>query len=255
MPDLIEYGETNILMTKKQLFLLLLLISTSSVFTQTVKSAFPTDSYLLEFSPENEKKHLEHVTKCNELWEKEILTNEDKKYLESCDETDFEFWDAVGEGCSWYCGGGPDSLSASSFLPEHKGISYSFENIHDLSFKHAWVEGVKGYGIGEYVEYHFNPKSPRVTDVIVANGYVKSEKAWRENSRVKELLMYINNEPFAMLQLRDERSEQHFSFEPIGRYSETEKWVIKFEIKDVYKGDKYDDTVISEIYFNGIDVH
>ena len=30
---------------------------------------------------------------------------------------------------------------------------------------------------------------------------------------------------------------------------------IRFEIMDVYKGIKYDDVAITEIYFNGIDVH
>ncbi|WP_449508538.1 hypothetical protein [Dawidia soli] len=30
---------------------------------------------------------------------------------------------------------------------------------------------------------------------------------------------------------------------------------MKFEILEVYEGAKYDDTVISEIFFDGIDVH
>ena len=30
---------------------------------------------------------------------------------------------------------------------------------------------------------------------------------------------------------------------------------LKFEIKEVYPGDKYDDTVIAEFLYNGIDVH
>jgi len=32
-------------------------------------------------------------------------------------------------------------------------------------------------------------------------------------------------------------------------------WTMKFEIIEVYKGTKYDDTAITEIYFDGIDVH
>lgn len=32
-------------------------------------------------------------------------------------------------------------------------------------------------------------------------------------------------------------------------------WKIRFEIMEVYPGDKYDDTVITEIYFDGTDVH
>ena len=30
---------------------------------------------------------------------------------------------------------------------------------------------------------------------------------------------------------------------------------MKFEIVDVFKGDKYDDTAVTDIYFDGIDVH
>ncbi|MBQ2239790.1 MAG: hypothetical protein II322_03130 [Alistipes sp.] len=39
------------------------------------------------------------------------------------------------------------------------------------------------------------------------------------------------------------------------RCEESPVWSIKFEILEVYPGDKYDDTVITEIYFDGIDVH
>lgn len=75
--------------------------------------------------------------------------------------------------------------------------------------------------------------------------------------------MYFNDKPFAILNLADSRQEQHFKFEPLGygdrqNWEELNKkpsWTIKFEILDVYKGDKYDDTAITEIYFDGIDVH
>ena len=39
------------------------------------------------------------------------------------------------------------------------------------------------------------------------------------------------------------------------RYMEKNPWTLKFEILDVYPGERYDDTVISELYFDGIDVH
>jgi hypothetical protein len=143
------------------------------------------------------------------------------------------------------------------------------QNAHDLYFKTAWVEGVKGYGIGEYLVYYFNQTAPRITQIIIANGYVKSEKAYRENSRVKKMKMYIDDKPVAILNLKDCRQTQIFNFEPIGRsrnergsLGENEellmkmpRWTLKFEILEVYKGEKYDDTAISEIYFNGLDVH
>ncbi len=75
--------------------------------------------------------------------------------------------------------------------------------------------------------------------------------------------MFLNDELYAILNLEDSRQEQLFKFDPLG-YSERSDWeilttqpwwTIKFEIMEVYKGDKYDDTAITEIYFNGIDVH
>jgi hypothetical protein len=37
--------------------------------------------------------------------------------------------------------------------------------------------------------------------------------------------------------------------------AEAPNWTLRFEILDVYPGEKYTDTVISELYFDGIDVH
>jgi len=66
-----------------------------------------------------------------------------------------------------------------------------------------------------------------------------------------------------MLNLEDTRAEQSFTFEPIGNADRADmkvlkalpKWTIRFEIVEVYMGDKYDDTAITEIYFDGIDIH
>lgn len=75
--------------------------------------------------------------------------------------------------------------------------------------------------------------------------------------------MYVDDKPYAILNLADSRQEQFFKFEPLG-YGDREDWnklqnkpwwAIKFEILEVYKGEKYDDTAITEIYFDGIDVH
>lgn len=224
---------------------------------------------LLDLSVEGEKEFAKHQQKCEELWSKmnkmkvidiTKLPKEEQILYENCDETIESYWDVMGGGCSWYCAGGQDTLSASSCLASNKEITYEAANIHDLNYKTAWVEGVDGYGIGESVTYHFPPQNPRMTEIIIANGYIKSEKAWKENSRVKKLKMYLNDIPFAILNLSDSRHKQHFEVEPLG-YTDEDKerkmtwWTIKFEILDVYKGEKYDDTAISEIYFDGNDSH
>ena len=253
----------------KQLTILLIFISIT-VFGQTVKEMTPSLGYLVDKSLEKEIDFVKNQEKCEAIWKKlnvqydlDKLTKEEKTILENCSETLESSWQIIGSECSWYCGGGLDTNSASSFLKPSKSINYSVNNIHDLSYKTAWIEGVPGYGIGEFVTYHFPPENPRITKIIVVNGFAKSEETWKENSRVKKLKMYIDDKPFAILNLLDNRQEQSFKFEPIG-YGDREDfnklqskpwWTIKFEILDIYKGDKYDDTAITEIYFDGIDVH
>jgi len=185
------------------------------------------------------------------------LTSEERELLDKYGESgDMSIWDVMDGGCSWYCGGGPYKVSASSALKPSGNITYEAGNAHDFSFKSAWVEGVSGYGKGEYLEYLFQNRSPRVTDVNIYNGYLKSEAAWQKNSRVKRLKLFVNNSPYAILELQDTRALQTFKLnEPLGRSSDGKDLVLKFEIVEVYKGDVYDDTAITELFFDGIDVH
>jgi hypothetical protein len=240
------------------------------VCSQTFKEMTPILGYFVDKSSQGEIDFIKQLEQCEKFWlahpdnfDESKFTAEEKKLYELCS-TDIEgYWDIIGVGCSWYCGGGQDTNSASSSLKPFEGIDYSANNIHDLNYNTAWIEGVSGYGIGEFITYHFPPENPRITEIIIVNGFVKSEKSWKDNSRVKKLKMYIDDKPFAILNLADSRQEQHFKFEPLG-YSDRQDWeelqkkpwwTIKFEILDVYKGDKYDDTAITEIYFDGIDVH
>lgn len=174
------------------------------------------------------------------------------------------YWDVLPVGCSFYCASELGIQSASSALKAQGKATYNAENAHDLSLQTAWIEGAPEYGIGESLTYQMPPENPRITDIIIINGYVKSDKAWRENSRVKQLKLYLNGKPYALLNLADCKQEQHFKVEPIGygyRRKDTE-WlkkqpptILTFEITEVYPGEKYKDTAITEIYFDGIDHH
>jgi hypothetical protein len=158
-----------------------------------------------------------------------------------------------GGGCSWYCGGMIDTITASSSLNEE----FIATNIHDFRITTAWVEGSKDNGQGEYIVYSFPGNCPRITGISIHNGYVKDKKLWRKYGRVKKLLMYYNDEPYAILKLKDIRDCQDFKVDTLG-YKDKENapnWTIKFEILEVYPGSKSQHTAITEIYFDGIDVH
>lgn len=252
----------------RKILIISLTIITLTGFGQTVKEVNPTLGFLVDKSTEGEIQFIKNREKCETLW-RQVKSQEDFKNLSKEDKilyndcTRGDYWDifSIG-GCSWYIRRVEDTASASSELKTFKGIEYSASCAHDLNYKTAWIEGIPGYGIGQYLVYHFPPENPRITKIIVVNGYVKSEKVWKENSRVKKLKIYIDNKPYAILNLADTRQEQTFSFDPIGngdrenweKLKSKPWWTMKFEIMDVYKGEKYDDTAITEIYFDGIDV-
>jgi len=191
------------------------------------------------------------------------LTPAEKEAYLAVGEVNQDYWASIGGGCSWYCGDGPKKVTASSYLKAQGANTYEPKNAHDFTYKTAWVEGVAGYGIGEYLEYTFTAAAPRVTDILIANGFVKSQAAWTNNTRVKKLKMYVNNKPYAILNLKDERALQTFKVGPLGSANREDfkalqsqpDWTLKFEIMEVYKGAKYEDTVIAELFFDGLDVH
>ena len=186
----------------------------------------------------------------------EYKKNKQRKTLEELVDENSIYEDLYAGYCSWYCGGVIDTVTASSNLKPIKDFTYIGANAHDFDHTSVWAEGAPGQGIGEYLVYHFPGSCPRITTVKILNGHVKNEKVWRENSRVKKLKMYYNDEPYAILDLEDSRTCQCFDVGVVGFHdSEAPEWTLKFEILEVYPGTKYEDTVISELYFDGIDVH
>lgn len=174
-------------------------------------------------------------------------------------------WSTEIIGCSWYCGAHYYTEASSSLPSDGKNV-YDKSSCSDDDVRTAWVEGKDGYGIGEYIEFLFPKGAPQITDCFIINGYNKDEKTWKNNSRVKAMDIYVEDKLIATVNLKDTRDEQHFAFpDTIPFYKTTTKRiingetmegsVIKFVITDVYKGDIYDDTAISEISFDGIGVH
>ena len=205
--------------------------------------------------PDLSAKREKEINRQNELLQKKIPTASEQKelniLLEKYGEVVENAWDIIDGGCSWYCGGGNYKIKASSSL----GDSYKAEFANDLSYKTAWVEGKKDEGIGEYLEYYFKNDSPRITEIIISNGYMKSEETWKNNNRVKKLKLYVNSVPFGILNLKDSRTDQYFEMGTLGHNKNGTDLILKFEILKVYKGSKHNDTAITEIYFDGIDVH
>jgi len=135
------------------------------------------------------------------------------------------------------CSEGVNLVQVSSFLKDQGGNSYGGAELNNTPVT-AWVEGKPDYGIGEYfICKGFCPNT-------IYNGYQKSPSAWRNNSRVKRLKLYVNEEPYAFIDLTDEMGVQYFDG-PRGEPEGDDEF--KFEIVDVYEGDKWSDVAISKV--------
>jgi len=147
----------------------------------------------------------------------------------------------------------------------------------------AWVEGVAGYGVGERVTMSVKTKAQiegqddeiRFRSLLVVNGYAKDATTWKNNSRVKILRLFVGEIHWCDLHLDDIIKPQIFHFPDNlyiypaksgrkipeqGKFAkpsdyEDEDWSktpvyqtdLTFEIIEVYRGERFDDTCITGI--------
>lgn len=208
----------------------------------------PSDAELAEWKSLNEQASQEDADLPENIW---------ARYEELGENPVLE--DLYSGKCSWYCGGEVQRVTASSHLKAQGRFNYLPKNAHDFDHETVWAEGAEGQGIGEWLEYEFAGACPRVTAVKILPGHVKTKAAWEANSRPKYIQVYYLGKPICILDLQDVRAMQYFDLEKFGPfgYHDFDKptWRLRFEILDVYPGTKYQDTVISELEFDGIDVH
>ncbi|MDE7282002.1 MAG: leucine-rich repeat domain-containing protein [Lachnospiraceae bacterium] len=171
-------------------------------------------------------------------------------------------------GCSSWCGVGyfEQRAVASSELPSGTG-RYEAENVLAQNRERAWVEGAEGLGIGESITYYqvcddygndvmrniaLMNQLPEhdgfmhYTEICIVNGYAKDMKTWEENGRIKRLIMYIDDKPYAYLELEDTIMPQFFSLPEDDIMVLNRKMLtVRFEIADVYPGTLYEDTCLT----------
>ena len=138
---------------------------------------------------------------------------------------------------------------------------YSSGKALDGNPKTAWVEGVKGHGIGEIillVDVDLKGK------MKIWSGYGKSERLHKENSRPKKLrvavIQYqwkggyqigigINGLKIISENIVELEDINGFQDLPIKEFSveKGKNYLLGLQILEVYKGTKYQDTAISEV--------
>lgn len=208
-----------------------------------------------EKSNQNTEKELD-IKKVKSTEGNYFKENGENSFVEDKNGTYAGWENELVDGCGWWCTVEEfiDKANASSTLKSEKHLNYMASNVSDESRKNSWVEGVDGDGIGEYIELtkqyicsETDTNGGAFGEICVVTGYANNEKLWKENNRVKTLLMYVDNEPYAYLELEDTINPQFFNVWENERFeiNPSQEVKFKFEIVEVYEGTKYDDTAIT----------
>lgn len=194
-------------------------------------------------------------------------------FKETPDAPNFGFADWQTPACSKWCHIGifGNQATASSELAS-ASERYCADNAVCENRELAWAEGAEGVGIGEYIVYDQIVYSGSLIEssgnqilrggiygygddgyieyeqICIVNGYARDEKVWQENGRVKTLMMYVYDQPYARLELEDTINPQYFTI-PQGdiMVANGSEVSFKFVIEDVYPGTMYEDTCITGI--------
>lgn len=143
------------------------------------------------------------------------------------------------------------NVIASSTLASQGNFNYDVNNIVNGNRRNTWVEGVSGYGIGEFVEItqkNDTSSDVKLSEVCIVNGYAENNTKWQENSRVKVLKFYCDGKHIANIELMDTIAPQYIDVSPLNIVLKgNAERKLKFEISEIYEGEKYDDTAITGI--------
>ncbi len=135
------------------------------------------------------------------------------------------------------------SVSASSVLTEQSGAVHAAAQIMDQKLDRAWVEGGDGQGIGESVSFYFDGEY-MVSGFTIHAGYQKSRDLYYKNSRPASVRIEFDGKNFLRFTLDDVCAAQTITFDTQQTAS-----TVTLYIESVYAGEKYEDTVISELAF------
>lgn len=140
------------------------------------------------------------------------------------------------------CAEGPDGVRycATSVLPPIGSNRYDPSKLFDGRSDTAWVENDPGDGIGETITLDFG-RERRLAGFEIMNGYDKDQRTWSNNSRVSRFELAMDSRKIAA-ELPDRRGMNAFEFgAPVSTRS------LELTILDVYPGEKYRDTAISQL--------
>jgi hypothetical protein len=137
---------------------------------------------------------------------------------------------------------GITATASSEHLPE-SGISYQPDNVLDQSLATAWVEGVSGPGVGEWIRCDFAGEI-KLNRIIITPGYFKTPEIWKQNNRLAAANFYFSDGSSRHFTFPDRMVEQRLEVGGVRT-----RWV-RMVIDGYYPGSvDIEDTPISNLAF------
>lgn len=133
------------------------------------------------------------------------------------------------------------TASASSVRLAVQANTYYAANAMDGKRSSAWIEGVDGPGLGEWIRFDFD-REINLHRILIQPGYFKGPQIWAENNRLESVTAYFSDGSSRELTFANRMDSQKVD---VG--SVRTRWV-RFVIKSVYYGTD-PDTAISEVAF------
>ncbi len=131
--------------------------------------------------------------------------------------------------------------SASSVRLAVQSNTYYPANAIDGKRSTAWIEGVDGPGLGEWIRFDFD-REINLHRILIQPGYFKSPAIWAQNNRLATITAQFSDGTS-----RDLNFDNRMDSQKVDVGSVRTRWV-KFVIKSVYYGTD-PDTAISEVAF------
>jgi len=133
------------------------------------------------------------------------------------------------------------NASSSSNRLAVQANTYYPANAIDGKKSTAWIEGVDGAGIGEWIRFDFD-REITLHRILWQPGYFKSPMIWSQNNRLASVTAEFSDGSSREINFSDQMASQKTDISSVRT-----KWV-RFVIKSVYYGTD-PDTALSELAF------
>lgn len=134
----------------------------------------------------------------------------------------------------------PVAATASSSVEPTRTVNFRATNLLDNDLTTAWIEGVEGTGLGEWVEFEFG--SPVVLARIdILNGHQKDNARFKGGIRIRALAIEYSDGGTQLVELLDTRDIQS-----INTLRAEIEW-IRLTVVSVYPDFVWEDAALSEV--------